>query len=111
MKIRWLAHASFLIESQGLRIITDPYQPEATGYHPVVGPADIVIRSSATDIGHCYVDLIQGEPRVVTATDIGSEQAIIPGLTITAIPAQESLVHKERPLDNAMYRFTLEGIR
>ena len=29
MKIRCLAHASFLIEGDGLRIITDPYEPNA----------------------------------------------------------------------------------
>ena len=30
MNIKWLAHASFLIEGDGLRIITDPYEPNVT---------------------------------------------------------------------------------
>ncbi len=30
MKIKWLAHASFLIEGDDLRIITDPSKPAST---------------------------------------------------------------------------------
>lgn len=111
MKIKWFAHASFLIEGDGLRIITDPYTPDELGYPPITEPADIVIRSSGDDGGHCYAEMIPGEPEVVTATDIIDDGAIVRGLKITAIPVRESLIHKDSPLDNGMYRFTLEGIR
>lgn len=50
MKIKWLAHAAFLIEDDDLRIITDPYEPNDTiNLHPITKPADIVIRSSDDD--------------------------------------------------------------
>ena len=47
MKITWLGHASFLVESQdGTRIITDPYEAGsydgAVGYRPIEERADIV---------------------------------------------------------------------
>lgn len=111
MKIKWLAHASFLIEGDGLRIITDPYHPQEMGFPIITEPADIVIRSSDDDRGHCYAEMIRGEPKVVTATDIVDSGATVQGLTISAIPVLESLIHKDSPLDNAMYRFTVEGIR
>lgn len=110
MKIKWFAHASFLIEGDGLRIITDPYYPDELGFPPITQTADIVIRSSADDLGHCYAEMIPGHPIVVTATEIIEHGATVKGLKITAIPVRESLIHKDSPLDNGMYRFNLEGI-
>jgi L-ascorbate metabolism protein UlaG (beta-lactamase superfamily) len=111
MRIKWFAHAAFLIEGDGIRIITDPYTPDLMGFAPITEPADIVIRSSADDAGHANADMIRGDPAVVTTTEILSGPVVVRGCRITAIAAQESLVHKKRPLDNAMYRLTLEGIR
>lgn len=110
MKIKWYAHASFLLEGDGLRIITDPYHPGELGFPPITETADIVIRSSADDLGHCYAEMIPGDPVVVTATDIVDSGTTVKGLAITAIPVRESLIHKESPLDNGMVRFTLEGV-
>lgn len=110
MKITWLAHACFLIEGEGLRIITDPYTPEIMGFPPVVDGANLVIRSSADDLGHCRSDLIPGSPTVITATDAIADPKRFRGITVQAIGVKESLIHKESPIDNAMYRFSLDGI-
>ncbi|MFN8005730.1 MAG: MBL fold metallo-hydrolase [Terriglobia bacterium] len=111
MKIKWLGHATFLIEGDNLRIVTDPYTPSILGLPEVQDAADIVIRSSADDEGHCNAAMIRGEPVVITATEIPAEGVQVKGIQILAIPAQESLIYKEDPGDNAMYRFTLEGLR
>jgi L-ascorbate metabolism protein UlaG (beta-lactamase superfamily) len=111
MKIKWFAHASFLVEGDGLRIVTDPYMPEEMGFPPITEPADIVIRSSDDDRGHCYAEMIRGEPAVVTATEIVNGGATVKGLSVSAIPVLESIIHKDSPLDNAMYCFTIEGVR
>jgi L-ascorbate metabolism protein UlaG (beta-lactamase superfamily) len=111
MKIKWFAHASFLIEGDGLRLITDPYSPSETDFPPITESADIVIRSSADDLGHCYAEMIPGDPIVVTATEIIDTGAAVKGLDITAIPVRESLIHKDSPLANGMYRFTIEGVK
>jgi L-ascorbate metabolism protein UlaG (beta-lactamase superfamily) len=110
IKIKWLAHASFLIEGEGLRIITDPYDPQEINVPPVTEPADVVIRSSDDDEAHCFVDTIPPGFDLITATDIVETGATAKGLAVTAIWSQESLVHKDIPRDNAMYRFTLDGI-
>lgn len=111
VKIKWLAHASFLIEGNGLRIITDPYEPnELMNLPPIEEPADIVIRSSDDDDGHCFVDSIPVGFELITATDIVDSGATVKGIEFEAIWAEESHIHKEVVRDNAMYRFSLEGI-
>ena len=111
MKIKWFAHASFLIEGDGLRIITDPYEPnEEINLPPVTEPADIVIRSSDDDEAHCFVETIPPGFELVTATEIVDSGARRNGLEIKAIWSEESHIHKEVVRDNAMYRFAVEGI-
>jgi L-ascorbate metabolism protein UlaG (beta-lactamase superfamily) len=109
--IKWLAHASFLIRGDGLRIITDPYNPDVLDLPPVTEPADVVIRSSDDDDGHCFVDTIPPGFDLITATEIVDTGASVRGLAVSAVWAQESLVHKDAPSDNAMYRFELGGIQ
>ena len=55
MRFTWYGHAAFLIETQGLRIIFDPYRsPESGGYLPIDEPADLVIVSHDDQIYHSY---------------------------------------------------------
>jgi L-ascorbate metabolism protein UlaG (beta-lactamase superfamily) len=111
MKIKWLAHASFLIEGDGLRIITDPYEPnEVMNLPPITEPADIVIRSSNDDEAHCFVDTIPAGFELITATDIVGSGATAKGIAFRSIWSEESHIHKEVVRDNAMYRFPVEGI-
>lgn len=112
MRIQWLAHASFLIEGQGLRIITDPYEPnEVINLPAITEAADIVVRSSDDDEAHCYVETIPEGFDLVTATEIVESGATVRGIDFTSIWAEESHEHKVIVRDNALYRFTLEGIR
>lgn len=111
MKIKWYAHACARFEGDGLSIIADPYYPPELGFAPVTESADIVIRSSADDLGHCYAEMIPGSPFVVTATELEPEGTTVRGIHFTPIHARESLIHKECPRDNAMYRFTLDSLR
>lgn len=116
MQIKWFAHASVLFQGGGVRIITDPYTPEVLGFLPITEPADIVVRSSADDDGHNHAEMIAAMPNgsapvVVTATELEPEGETVRGIHFTPIHAKESLIYKERPRDNAMYLFTLDGIR
>ena len=111
MKIKWLAHAAFLLEGDGLRVITDPYEPnDVINLPPINEPADIVVRSSNDDEAHCFVGTIPEGFELVTATEIVDHGTTARDLRIEAIWSQESLIHKEIPRDNAMYRFRLDGI-
>ncbi len=46
MTLTWLGHSCFLVESQGFRLILDPYEPGSVpGYQPISAQADQVLCS------------------------------------------------------------------
>lgn len=68
MKISWLGHASFLLETnQGTKIITDPY--ESGGYAGAVGYGSINVEADIVTVSHQHSDHNYtqglGEPRIV----------------------------------------------
>ena len=69
MKITWLGHASFLVESKdGTRVVTDPFEAGsydgAVGYSPISTHADVVTVSHE-HADHNAVDSVTGDPEVV----------------------------------------------
>jgi len=72
MKITWLGHASFLIETvDGTRVITDPF--EAGSYGGAVGEAPIDERADLVTVSHDHpdhnsVESVSGHPEVVRDT-------------------------------------------
>jgi L-ascorbate metabolism protein UlaG (beta-lactamase superfamily) len=111
--IKWIGHACFHIWGDGVSIVTDPYTPAVAGLSPLREAADVVIMSSDDDPFHSDAADVPGSPMVLNALEIarqgGSCEAR--GIRFDAIEAKESLVHKTNPGDNAMYAFTLDGIR
>ena len=116
MDIRWYGHASFkLSPDSGPSVITDPFKAELVGYAPIPDSADIVVRSSDDDEGHCREDLVPGEHALVEALEIAKsgKPKTVEGVEFTAIEAMEYEKHFEHeiPGQNAMYRFELDGIK
>ncbi len=113
MVIKWQGHACFQISGGGVRIVTDPYTPGVAGLSPIRDPADVVIMSSDDDNFHSDAAGVPGSPQVLNALEIerdgGSREAC--GIRFDAMETQESLVHKTNPGENAMYAFTVEGVR
>ena len=69
MKITWLGHSSFLVESKdGTRIVTDPFEAGsydgAVGYSPIDTHADVVTVSHE-HADHNAVDTVSGAPEIV----------------------------------------------
>jgi L-ascorbate metabolism protein UlaG (beta-lactamase superfamily) len=114
VKLKWYGHASFLITADsGLKIVTDPYTPETSGYMPVQDKADVVIISSDNDRFHCRADLIPGEPTVINALEVAQNggRRTEKGIEVTAIAAMEALDHKYHdPDQNGMYRLVVDGV-
>jgi len=70
MDIKWYGHSSFLLTTaQGVKIITDPYEPGAydggIAYGPIPDKADIVTVSHDHP-DHNYVKGLAGKPTVIT---------------------------------------------
>jgi L-ascorbate metabolism protein UlaG (beta-lactamase superfamily) len=105
MKIKWLAHAAFLITSdKGTRIITDPYATtESLRYGEIEESADIVtISHSHTD--HSNVAAVKGSPQIVK----GSTEAR--GIKIRGIAtAHDNSGGRERG-SNTIFCFEIDGL-
>jgi L-ascorbate metabolism protein UlaG (beta-lactamase superfamily) len=116
MKIRFYAHASFRLEGNGVAIVTDPYTPgpDVSNFEPISEAADIVIMSSATDRFHSDPTHVGGEPVVINAVEVPAGGVTVKGVHFQALQTMESLTFdyvNRDPDYNAMYYFTLEGIR
>ena len=64
MDISWLGHSCFRIRGSNTIVITDPYPPDL-GYS-LGKPTARIVTISHHHPGHCYVQSISGEPKIVT---------------------------------------------
>lgn len=113
MKIRWQGHACFYVIGERVRVVTDPYTASIAGLAPLREPADLVLMSSDDDPFHSHSAGVPGSPLIVNTLAVARDGGAIEahGLRIDAIEAMESVVHKKAPDFNAMYRFTVDGVR
>ncbi len=91
MRITWYGHAAFLIETQGLRIILDPYRsPDSGGYEPIAQGADLVVVSHENDRYHSHLGQIVPPFEAVRALELPSEGKIVRGIRFEAVPVFET---------------------
>jgi L-ascorbate metabolism protein UlaG (beta-lactamase superfamily) len=91
MRITWYGHAAFLIESQGTRMILDPYRsPDSGGYEPIGEPADLVVVSHENDRYHSHLGQIVPPFETIRALELPAEGTAFRGLQIDAIHVFET---------------------
>jgi len=110
MKVKWYGHAAFLITTdQGIKIITDPYEPGAFGggiaYGPIPDQADIVLVSH-DHADHNYVQGIKGKPQVVKGT--GSHK--VKNLEFKGIAAYHDGRKGSERGQNTIFCFSVDGV-
>ncbi|MGB3408222.1 MAG: MBL fold metallo-hydrolase [Jannaschia sp.] len=114
MRVTWFGQAALLFEGAERSVMTDPYTPDKIGYPAITETADIVLTSSDDDSAHSRSDLIGGNPVTCNTLDIagdGQGEGDVGGLHVRAIAAEEWEHHPRGVANqNAMYRFTLDGI-
>ena len=85
MKIKWLAHAAFLLTSDdGTRIITDPYETGNGLNHGKIEETADIVTVSHDHFDHCNVAVVKGNPHVVRDTTETK------GINIRGIPTASS---------------------
>lgn len=104
MKINWLGHASFLIEAEGKKIITDPFD-EKVGYPLYAGEVDIATVSH-DHYDHNAVHLLKGNPVVVKETGHFSWGEI----NITGYPSYHDKNKGRDRGENIIYKISAEDI-
>ncbi|PQV62568.1 L-ascorbate metabolism protein UlaG, beta-lactamase superfamily [Abditibacterium utsteinense] len=106
MRITFLGHAAFLIESEQKQIITDPYSREI-GYLPINQRTDFVTLSHDNPKWHSCLDDIQGNFEVINGLEIMESGAVRDEISFNSVLAYE----RENEGENAMVCIEIEGIR
>tara|TARA_B100001013_G_scaffold297481_1_gene198201 strand:+ start:150 stop:806 length:657 start_codon:yes stop_codon:yes gene_type:complete len=109
MNITWYGHAAFLVESNGLHIILDPYKsPDCGGYEAINDPADILSISHHNEKYHSCIAQVSGEYELVDAMKFAGGEKTVRGVTFRSVEVYED-DQGEGP--NAMVSFEVEGLR
>ncbi|MGS0765836.1 MBL fold metallo-hydrolase [Syntrophomonas curvata] len=104
MIIRWLGHASFLLESSGVKLLTDPFN-DRIGYQPCSEKVDIATVSHE-HWDHNAVDMLAGSPRVIRAPGVSE----ISGYTVRGIQSFHDKKQGQERGVNTMFKITAEGL-
>lgn len=105
MKLQWIGHACFRIEtSDGTVLIIDPYD-ESVPYKAPEGPADIVL-STHDHFDHNAVDRVQGNPQVIR----GVGEWEVKGIKIRGIPAYHDEKGGKDRGRNTIFRIAADGL-
>lgn len=111
MIIKWYGHAAFLIETEGTRIILDPYRsPDSGGYEPIAEPADLVVVSHENDRYHSHVGQIVPPFELVRAQELPRGGEVRKGIRFEAIPVYET-PEKKAGDEVTIVHFQAEGPR
>ncbi|MFA5032039.1 MAG: MBL fold metallo-hydrolase [bacterium] len=110
MKIKYLAHASFLFETEkGIKIITDPYKSDGLGgkikYNPITEKTDIVIISHE-HMDHNYTDDIPGNPTIINGIGVSATN----GITFNGISSYHDNFSGSQRGKNTIFIFKADGI-
>ena len=91
MRITWYGHAAFLIETQGSRIILDPYRsPDCGGYEPIAEPADLVVVSHENDRYHSHLGQIIPPFETIRALSLPPDGAVFRGIRVQSVHVFET---------------------
>jgi len=106
MRIKWLGHASFLLEAEdGTKVITDPFD-ESLGYAIPKEKPDVVTVSHE-HFDHNAVDLLPGKPVVVKG--VGEKE--IKGIVFKGIKSFHDKSKGAQRGANTIFVFDIDGVR
>jgi len=111
MKITWLGHSAFLVESDsGVRVITDPYDVSAYGgaikYEAISEEADAVTVSHDHP-DHGFVKAVKGNPMVVK----GAGKFVVKDIEFMGVQTMHDESGGSERGKNVVFVFTVDGVR
>lgn len=110
MKIKYIAHSTFLITTEdGTRIITDPYEPGsydgAVKYRPIQEEADIVLVSHGHP-DHNHTESVSGDFKVVNQPG----EADIGAVKLLGVPTYHDTSEGSERGENIIFRIEADGL-
>lgn len=110
MRLTFLGHAAFLIQTADTQIITDPYSSDI-GYLPLEQRADFVTISHHNPQWHSCLDAVSGEFEVIDGLKILDSGATWGEISFGSVLVYEGENQGENEGENAMVCIESEGIR
>jgi L-ascorbate metabolism protein UlaG (beta-lactamase superfamily) len=104
MRITWLGHASFMIESEGRKLVTDPYDKIGLQFPSVSAN---VVTTSHSHFDHSATSLVHGRPRIISGTGRFDEDPF----RIKGLPTYHDEAKGSKRGQNTAYLIEAEGIR
>jgi L-ascorbate metabolism protein UlaG (beta-lactamase superfamily) len=105
MKIKYLAHASFLVTSgSGTRIITDPYETSGGLKHGAIKETADIVTVSHEHGDHNNAAAVKGNPKVVR------QSTEVRGIKINAVPTAHDEKGGSQRGKNNIYCFQVDGV-
>ena len=105
MKITWLGHACYLLESDnGTRIVIDPFNPEI-GYKAPNVKADIVTRSHEHH-DHNAIDQVLGSFQVIDSV----EKRVVDGITVSGINTYHDQEKGSKRGENRVFKYEVDNL-
>lgn len=104
MKITWVGHACFLIEGEGGRVLTDPYDTKVP-YRPPDFDVDVVLVSHEHS-DHNAVERVKGSPVVIR----GEGEHTAHGMTFRGIASFHDEAGGRKRGTNTIFAFEMEGV-
>jgi L-ascorbate metabolism protein UlaG (beta-lactamase superfamily) len=105
MKIKYLAHAAFLITSaKGTRIITDPYETSGGLKHREIQETADIVTVSHEHGDHNNVSAVKGNPKVVKTS------AEVKDIKIKAVPTAHDDKGGSQRGKNTVFCFEVDGV-
>lgn len=111
MRLTFLGHAAFLLQTQGYHIVFDPFSPRI-GYAPLDTRADLVCVSHDNPKWHSHLPSVGGEFSVYDALEHIGQPWDFDGVLLESIPVFERWPDEGDPEGpNAMVKLTGENLR
>jgi len=112
MKMTYLGHAAFLLESGSTSILIDPYD-EQVGYPVPKVRADVVLISH-DHADHTNVAMATGQPRVIRGLARGHWRTVherVDAITISSVPTYHDDAQGAKRGRNTVFIIEAEGLR
>lgn len=104
MKLTYLAHSAFLLETDaGVRLVTDPVD-RGSGYDLHQVKTDLVTISHH-HFDHEALDQVSGDPIVIDSLGVHAEK----GFTVTGYPAFHDEMQGQKRGPNTLYKIEADG--